>query len=266
MYDIDYQIPVIEREQLRASYFDMPLDCHAPLSDEPMVKLADYGIACQSYYARTDGNNPPYYQAIDGSDNNDWLRHSLALKLVAANQQLQPFGVELLILDAYRSIECQLGLWSFFCQQHQQKYPTATHAQCEQYAAGFVQDIKDFDRHRPNRCPAHMTGGSVDATLRRLDNGEQLDMGTRFEQHVRQSRTDFFERQLLEGLIDDNDIRLHNRRLMHWAFSRQGILNDPALFWHHDWGNQLWFKTSQALNGTPQSEAWYGYARPANQH
>jgi D-alanyl-D-alanine dipeptidase len=198
---------------------------------------------------------------IQGSDNDGWLRQSLTQKLILVNQRLSAFNVQLIILDAFRSIECQRGLWAFYHQQYAQNNPQASASQCQQYAAKFVQDINNFNPLEPNRCPAHMTGASIDATLCHLGSGELLDMGTDFEQQVAQSRTDYFERQLQAGMIDDNDLRLNNRRLMHWAFSQEGILNDPALFWHHDWGNQLWFKTCKALTLAPPTAAWYGFAQ-----
>ena len=263
MPELDYRIPIIDRERFDQPYDTLPVDKQGNLFNEPLVRLADHGVFYHSYYDHAGGDNPPYYQAIDGAHDSGWLRQSLVAKLVAANQHLASHGVELVILDAWRSSQCQQGIWQFHFDDWRKRHPQATDEQCARYAGGFARNVSQFNPDEDKvACPAHMTGSAIDATLRRLDDGSWLDMGTRFEQIIDESYTDFYERQLLAGQIAEDDPRLHNRRLLHWAMSSQGILNDPWLFWHHDWGNQLWFRTRQALCGKTDQPAWYGYASP----
>jgi len=59
-----------------------------------------------------------------------------------------------------------------------------------------------------------------------------------------------------------DDPRLRHRRLVHWAMSREGFLNDPLVFWHYDWGNQLYVMLRRALHGDALGAAWYGYIDP----
>jgi D-alanyl-D-alanine dipeptidase len=41
--------------------------------------------------------------------------------------------------------------------------------------------------------------------------------------------------------------------------SAEGFVNDPFVFWHYDWGNQLYIKVSNALFAAAPGRAWYGY-------
>ena len=106
---------------------------------------------------------------------------------------------------------------------------------------------------------------TVDLTLRDSVTKEPLDMGADFEEDTDKdvSAGDYFERQLAAGLIDEDDLRLQNRRLLHWAMTREGLLNETArVFWHYDWGNQSYVRASRAFLKDPPHAAWYGYIAP----
>ncbi|MGH1428949.1 MAG: M15 family metallopeptidase [Arenicella sp.] len=258
-FNIDYQIPIVEREQINGSHHMIPIDKGNPMFHEPMVNLADYNIAFVSYHAIDDGSNSPYFKPIRGSRQEGWLRKTIAEKLTKVNDNLRPFGAELLIYDAYRSIECQQGLWEFFYERGRSEIPNATEEDCREYALGYVRDPRKFDRLDTRTFPIHITGSSVDVVLKYLDSDQLLDMGSDFEEIIDVSYTDYFERQLLQGDIQSDDIRLLNRRLMDWAFTQEGFLNDPILYWHYDWGNQLWIKVKKALHDDVPDAAWYGH-------
>ncbi len=259
MFDQDYQIAIVDLEKIRVSHHAIPLDSEDPRFHEPMVNLAHYDIAFTSYHAITDGSNPPYYTAIRGSRQEGWLRKTVAEKLVDVNRNLRPYGAELLIYDAYRPIECQRGLWHFFYARGRREIPNATEDDCRQYALGYVRDPRKFDKLDTRTFPIHITGSSVDVTLKYLDSDQLLDMGSRFEEIIDVSVTDYFERQLQQGRIKADDHRLLNRRLMDWAFTKEGFLNDPILYWHYDWGNQLWIKVKRVLHDDAPAAAWYGH-------
>ncbi|MGI9274951.1 MAG: M15 family metallopeptidase [Endozoicomonas sp.] len=260
MYNLDYAIPIIDRSQLEGSHHSsVPLDRADPRFSEPLVKLAGTGLAFESYHAKDDGNNPPYGFPVQGGRQEGWLRKSLVGKLIQVNERLRPFGVELFILDAYRSMECQQGLWKFFYGRGSRELQTTDDKTCTNYALGYVRDPRTFDPLNSRTFPAHASGAAIDATLRRLDTGELLNMGSRFEEMIDVSYTDYFERLLDSGEIDESDERLQNRRLMHWALSEEGLQSDPLLFWHYDWGNQPYIKVKTDLGANVPETAWYGY-------
>ena len=259
MYAIDHQIPIVDLSNIRAPHYQIPLDQQSPLFHEPLVNLKNYDLSFISWHAITNGSNAPYGKPITGSRQEGWLRKSVTEKLERANSLLRPFNAELLILDAYRSIECQRGLWTFFYERGREQYPDADEEQLKQYALGYVRDPRNFDRTDARTFPIHITGSSIDVTLRRRDTGQWLNMGSKFEEIIAVSATDYFERQLQQGAITDDDERLWNRRLMDRALRSEDFLNDPILYWHYDWGNQIWIKVKNALYGNAPHYAWYGH-------
>jgi D-alanyl-D-alanine dipeptidase len=258
-FDSDYKVPFIERSLINGPHYQIPVDCNHPLFNDPLVNLKDYPIAFESYHAVSDGSNPPYFKAIKGSRQEGWLRKTYVEKLVKVNENLRPYGAELLILDAYRSIECQRGLWTFFYERARQEIANASEQDCRDYALGFVRDPRHYDTLDARTFPIHITGSSVDVTLRDIKTGKLRNMGSKFEEIIDVSKTDYFEHQLAKGLIAEDDPRLLNRRLLGWAFTQEGFLNDPILYWHYDWGNQIWIKVKKALHGTTTQKAWYGH-------
>jgi len=262
MFEIDYRIPIIDRHQIAGPHNIIPVDSDDPRFSEPLVKLESYGVAFNSYHAITDGNNPPYGRPIGGSRQEGWIRKSVAERLARVNGHLEPYGAELIVLDAYRSMECQQGLWNFFYEQGREKHPGADNQVLTEYALGFVRDPRLFDKEDSATFPAHATGASVDVTIRDIKTRKLLNMGSRFEEIIDVSYTDYFERQLNNGLIEADDERLLNRRMMDWAFTRENFLNDPILYWHYDWGNQLYIKVKRAISDDAPAAAWYGYIAP----
>lgn len=259
MYNIDYKIPLVDLSEIRKPHYQIPIDDQSPLYKEPLVNLQEYELAFISWHAITDGTNAPYQKPIRGSRQEGWLRKSIAEKLERANRLLVPYNAELLILDAYRPIECQRGLWEFFYERGRTENPSATEEDLRQYALGYVRDPRHFNKLDARTFPIHITGASIDVTLRQRDTKQWMNMGSKFEEIIDISSTDYFERQLLQGLIAEDDERLWNRRLMDWALRSEDFLNDPILYWHYDWGNQIWIKVKKAMFGNAPEKAWYGH-------
>ncbi len=255
----NYRIPIVERAQYAGSYHGIPVASDHPLHPEPLVRLDDYGVACRCYHARRDGANPPYHGPVAGSRPDVWIRRSVAEKLVQVNRLLAPHGRELLVLDGYRSIDCQRGLWTFYRAQARRLYPGASPEAQRCHALKYLVDPTHFDPRDSRTWPSHSNGGAVDITLRDTVTGRQVDMGAQFESLVPESANDYFERQLDAGELSPEDPRLQNRRLLHYGMQSQGFTNDPFVYWHYDWGNQLHFKIRQRLYGDPPGSAWYGY-------
>ena len=258
---LDYRIPIIPARMFSGRYTDHPVDTNDSRFHEPMIPLKSVGVAFENYFARTDGNNPPYNASIPGSPREVWLRKTVAEKLAAVNLRLRPWRAELFILDGYRPMACHKHLWAFFLAKAKTLDPDATEKECRAYAMQYVVDPARFDERDSRTWPAHSTGAAVDLTLRDSSTGELLDMGARFEELIDARVTDYFERQLENGTISETDVRLQNRRLLHWAMTTEGLLNETAnVFWHYDYGNQNYIRACRALLPDPVSIAWYGYA------
>lgn len=262
---VDHQVPITSPEMFSSSYLDIPIDKNDPRGREPLIPLESVGVAFESYYAKTDGKNPPFNRFIEGSRRDIWLRKSVAEKLARVNDLLRPFEAELFVLDGYRSVACQQGLWDFYYTKAKQELPAGADQEHRARARQFIVNPENFDEADSRTWPAHTNGAAIDLTLRDSITKELLDMGANFEADAEFdfSSGDYFERQLLAGNVDENDVRLQNRRLLNWAMTQEGLLNETAkVFWHYDWGNQIYVRASRALLKDPPQAAWYGYIDP----
>jgi D-alanyl-D-alanine dipeptidase len=260
--DLAYEVPVIAPQLYAGSYASIPCDMTDPRWGEPLVRLETAGVAYESHHARRDGGNWPYFAPVPGARQQMWLRATAAAKLARVNERLKPFATELIVLDGYRSIACQQGLWDFYHREAARALPDGTPALWRRQALQYAADPGNFNENDPATWLAHSTGAAVDLSLRDLVTGAYCDLGGRFEEINGLAVTDYFERQLLAGAITAADSRLQYRRLLHWAMTSEGFENDPSVVWHYDWGNQLYVKTMRALRPDPAKAAWYGYIAP----
>jgi D-alanyl-D-alanine dipeptidase len=262
---VDHQVPITSLQMFSSPYLEIPIDEDDPRGREPLIPLESVGVAFESYYAKTDGNNPPFGRAIEGTRPDVWLRKSVAEKLARVNELLRPFEAELFVLDGHRSVASQQGLWNFFYARAKQLNPSGSEEEYGAYARQFIVNPAAFDEADSRTWPAHTNGAAVDLTLRDSVTKELLDMGANFEEDSDSEASvgDYFERQLAAGHIDESDVRLQNRRLLNWAMTREGLLNETAkVFWHYDWGNQIYVRASRAFLRDPPKAAWYGYVAP----
>ncbi len=244
----------------------MPVDGLHPLKAEPLVDLAEYGLAGENYYARTDGANAPYHRAIAGHVNGLWARRSVAEKLVRVNRGLQDWGFRLFVWDAYRPVACQRGLWDFWWGQARRDAPDADEAAIRARVLELVSDPSRFDPGDRATIPTHATGAAIDLTLQHTQTGALAEMGAGFDEMSERAASDYHERALERGEIAPDDPRLLYRRLLHSAMREEGFVNYPPEFWHFDWGNQMYVRNlaanPAALGGDAPQAAWYGYIRP----
>jgi D-alanyl-D-alanine dipeptidase len=262
VFDLAYEVPIIERKTYAGRYTLMPFDATDPRRNEPLVRLETVGVAYEAYHARTDGGNWPYCGPVPGARKDVWLRRTVAGMLAKVNDRLKPFGVELIVLDGYRSVACQQGIWDFFYREAIRAEPDGTPAAWRAQALKHAADPTHFTEDDPATWPSHATGAAVDLSLRDSQSGEYCDLGGRFEDVNDIAVTDYFERKLAAGEIAGDDTRLNYRRLLHWAMGSEGFENDPFTFWHYDWGSQLYVKLTRALRSNPAKAAWYGYIAP----
>src|SRR5262245_2276975 len=261
-FRIDHKVPVTEPQMFSSPYLDIPVDRNDRRGSEPLIALESVGVAFESYFAKTDGKNAPFGRPIEGSRKDIWLRKSVAEKLARVNDLLRPFEAEVFVFDGHLTVSCQQGLWNFYYDIAKQKIPGGHEQELRRYARQFIVDPASFDGNDSRTWPAHTNGGAVDLTLRDTVTGQLLDMGANFEIDAEEeaSAGDYFERQLAAGQVEEDDVRLQNRRLLNWAMTTEGLLNETAkVFWHYDWGNQIYVRASRALLQNPPKAAWYGY-------
>jgi D-alanyl-D-alanine dipeptidase len=215
---------------------------------EELVDARALGIAGENYY--WSARNPPYWRRIDGAVPDLLVRKSVGEKLARINARLKQAGLELLLFDAWRPKAVQVYFHDVWMPAELRRRDPALSgaaltAEVERYWAA---PSGDADSPAP-----HATGAAVDLTLRWI-GGEQLWMGSIFDDVTELAHRDRFEN--LRGAapsFSDEEARA-NRRLLHWVMAEEGFAGHPDEWWHFSWGDQLW----AALSGA--RAAYYGLA------
>jgi D-alanyl-D-alanine dipeptidase len=221
------------------------LDTSDPHYGEPLVDVRTFGIGGDNFYF--SDRNPPYWKRIEGSIPDLLLRKSVAEKLAQVNARLKPQGLELYLFDAWRPRAVQVyfhDVWvpAELRRRNPQLSGAALAAQVERYWAAPTDD--------PLQPAPHSTGAATDLTLRFI-GGEQLWMGSIFDDATELAHRDRFERE--SESFSDEEARA-NRRILHWMMSEEGFAGHPDEWWHFSYGDQLWAALTGAKN------AHYGLA------
>ncbi len=258
---ISSAVPIYENSEDTGNYRTVSVDLNHPQFSESLVDVGAYGIASENYYARTDGENAPYFKPISGALPSVWVRKEAAERLAVVDYVLASIGIELFVVDGYRPLTCQKGIWDFFWARVRQENPFARNEQVYREVVQYVSDPDSFSPENPATWPTHITGGSVDVLLRDKKTSRLLNMGAHFDEMSVVSHTAFFEERLAAREICIHDPRLVNRRTLHSVMTAVGFTNYRNEFWHFDIGNQLHeYTLSRMKNNGRTSQAKYGYA------
>jgi D-alanyl-D-alanine dipeptidase len=254
-----FRVPIRDWAGSTGDYGYVPIDNGDPRGAESLVKLAEYDVASEAFYARTDGQNLPYRRPIEGSLPDVWVRRGVAEKLAAINVKLRPIGVEIFVWDGYRPVTTQKGLWSFFERLIREQQPSASDAEVRAQVLRYVSDGSRFDPDNWATWPVHSCGGAVDLTLRVYPDGDLLDMGAPFDDMTPLSHTDALERAAQHGVLAPSAPALWHRRLLWFAMQSEGFVNYPLEYWHHDWGDQMYVANGRLTGQVQIEKAWYGF-------
>lgn len=215
------------------------VDLNTAKSNEKLVAVESFKIAGESFYARTDKLNAPYYQSFASAPKKILLRLTAAKKLQEVNAKLAPLGLEIFLFDGFRPVSCQKELWKYFLKQARLALPNSSEAEQIAYASRYCSNPSRYKNTDSTTWPTHCTGGAVDLTLRRKATGELLFMGSIFDDDSEVSHTDYFE--ITKSKLTSSDIEARgNRRLLYWAMKSSGFENYHYEWWHYDYGNQMW--------------------------
>ncbi|MDZ4835918.1 MAG: M15 family metallopeptidase [Candidatus Melainabacteria bacterium] len=252
--------PIPLREVGAASahdYHDVPILLDSELATEPLHFVGDHGLASESYYARRDGLNAPYYKSFATASKKVHLRKTVVEKLVSINRLLERYNAELYLMDGFRPIELQFEVWDDFVAQARSVMDNPTDEECAHYAGFYCSDPRSFDESNFKTWPTHSTGGAIDLSLRSLESKQELFFGSVFDDATEISYSDHFEKVSNENSSASIVEARRNRRLLYWAMLAEGFANYPYEWWHFDWGTQMW-----VTNSKEQSlSACYGYMK-----
>ena len=174
----------------------------------------------------------------------------MADKLARVNVRAGEAGLELFLFDAWRPREVQAYFHDVWMPAAlQRRDPSLT-------GAALTEDVERYWAAPSDSgdSPApHATAAAVDLTLR-WKGGEQLWMGSLFDDVTALAHRDRFEHLAAENFSFSDQEARGNRRLLHWLMAEEGFAGHPDEWWHFSWGDQMW----AALTGAPA--AHYGLA------
>ena len=156
-------------------------------------------------------------------------RAGLADRLAAAAAAL-PDGVELLIVEAFRSPVRQRGYWDGYRADLRAHYPGLTDPRLYHLASRWV---------APPDVAPHCTGGAVDLTLCDAD-GNELDLGSPLDATPEQSSGACFTAAAVPREAGAN------RAVLVAALAGAGLVNYPTEWWHWSYGERYWAFTTGA--------------------
>ncbi|MFV0441236.1 MAG: M15 family metallopeptidase [Lachnospirales bacterium] len=196
-------------------------------------------------YTRIEPINSSFIKIIDGEEFDVKMQYSLLNmehaekccfireevyeKLLIVQKNL-PEGIKIRILDAWRPYKLQKELLEKYTEDIIVRFNLQNKS--EQEKKDFVNRFVSEPINNKNYPPVHTTGGAIDLTL--LDkNGNELNMGTDFDEFTSRTYTDYYE----SGI--DTEIR-NNRRILYYAMINAGFTNLPSEWWHYDYGDRFW--------------------------
>jgi len=243
--------PIPQLSELRArkaGYRRHPIARSNAHYGEALSDVRELCIAGENFY--WSARNPPYWRRIDGAVPDLKLRQTVADKLARVNVRLGNAGLELFVFDAWRPKAVQAYFHDVWMPAElKRRNPSLTGAalttEVERYWAA-----PSIDETSP---APHATGAAVDLTIR-WKGGDQLWMGSIFDDATELAHRDRFENLSAATLSFSDEEARANRRLLHWVMTEEGFAGLPDEWWHFSWGDQMW----AALTGEPA--AHYGLA------
>jgi D-alanyl-D-alanine dipeptidase len=201
---------------------------------EEVVEARDAGLAGENFYA--SDCNPPYWHKVEGATDRLWLRRSVADRLGRVNGRAGEVGLELFLFDAWRPRAVQAYFHDIWMPRElQRRDPSLQGESLTEEVERYWAAPSDSES-----SPApHATAGAVDLTLR-WKSGEQLWMGSLFDDVTALAHRDRFENLDPRNFSFSDQEARANRRLLHWLMMEEGFAAHPDEWWHFSWGDQMW--------------------------
>lgn len=173
---------------------------------------------------------PIYYELnIPSSIQSIYLRKGVYLRIKKALEIL-PRQYSFILFDGFRPFQVQQSLFNLFLEKTKMQHPELTEEEIFQITLKYVA----YPSIEPTRTSPHITGGAIDLTLGDA-NGNELDLGTKFDEMNEKSATRYFEDH-----PEENVTALQNRRILYNSLIHVGFTNYADEWWHYDFGNISW--------------------------
>ncbi|MDP4001649.1 MAG: M15 family metallopeptidase [bacterium] len=152
------------------------------------------------------------------------VRKVVADMLVRAQISL-PKGYRLMIKECFRDLATQTKIFLEYKNALRSKFKELSEEELYKKASVFISP--------PEIVPPHSTGGAVDLTLM-TENGEELDMGTKFNADPAESN---FATYTYTDVSEE--IKSH-RKILIDVMEKVGFVNYPTEWWHWSYGDRYW--------------------------
>jgi len=160
-------------------------------------------------------------------------------RLCRAIQRLPPLYA-VMLWDGYRSRECQRIMFDWMRGEIRKQYPMLSEAENYEKARKYMSPPS---RVGEQYCPPHLSGGAIDLTLVYADSGEEVEMGTPFDDCTERAHALYFEESSHIRSEQELLIRDH-RRLLRRALESEGFVAYEHEWWHFDYGDIFWSRTT----------------------
>lgn len=215
----------------------MPAESNRPIPVLPMPSgktenafIEEELVSVTDFFQGEIPVEPAYFrQGIRGASREQFVRRGAAEKLAEA-LRLLPDGLTFKVFDAFRPIGVQQALYDDYAGRIRAEHPEYSEEELVRAVSFFV----SVPRYDPDTPSVHNTGGAIDLTIVRRKTGEELDMGTGFDDFTELSHTAYFEKHDPEGVI------AANRRLLYHTMLGAGFTNLASEWWHYDYGTAFW--------------------------
>jgi len=185
---------------------------------------------------------PMYFELGFSKDPRVFVQEEVRDRLIRAVEIL-PGAYGIVIWDAYRSREVQGIMFEWMKRQVEERNPSLSEdAVFEETKKYMSPPSRVGDDH----VPPHLSGGAVDLTLFKMETGEEVNLGTPFDDCSELAHALYYE-DLPD--CDANQARIRDdRRILRAAMTDAGFLAYKYEWWHFDYGNVFWSETT----GRPQ--------------
>ncbi|SEL67194.1 M15 family metallopeptidase [Nonomuraea pusilla] len=158
------------------------------------------------------------------------LREGLATRLEQA-ERLLPAGYHLLLVEGYRPIPTQRGIFDAYVAELHEAYPGISPEEAHVAASRYVSPVE---------VAPHTAGAAIDLTLCDPD-GVEYDMGTQVNDNPEESGGACYT--AAPGI--SAEARGH-RKILAAALEPAGLVNYPTEWWHWSYGDRYWAFTVSA--------------------
>ncbi len=190
-----------------------------------------------SYFHSESENNPIYQKNFKEAEKGVFVRDTLLASLKSVNLYLKEFGLEIYLLDGYRSLSFQKKIWERLLKNALGFYQkTSSSELADKMAKKFTSQVMHYpptkvESKLPSTWFTENTGGNILLTLV-SKSGYPQDLGNLHLNLSEKSETRYFEKFIPKN--DSEKIIQTNRRLLFWSMAINGWFNNPSNIYQYN--------------------------------